>query len=115
MSGAVNQYESEYAIECISMHTDYALNSAKPGIPAYPESSWQIWVCVASREAFGSLVLGERVAAGPSDGAAPAADIAEGAPRSRQVRIFLVRFVGEPAEGPWPGWLVPARAGPFTG
>jgi hypothetical protein len=73
------------------MRADNALISAKPGIPAYPESSWQICVCVASQEAFGSLVLGERVATGPSDGAAPAAGIAEGVPRWQQVRIFLAK------------------------
>ena len=66
-------------------------SSAKPGIPGVSGKLWQIWVCVASQEAFGSLVLGERVAAGPSDGAAPAAGIAEGVPRWQQVRIFLAR------------------------
>jgi hypothetical protein len=52
---------------------------------------------LASQEALSSLVLGERVAAGPSDRVAPAADIAEGVPRWPQVRILLAKLVCEPA------------------
>jgi hypothetical protein len=65
---------------------------------------------MASQEALGSLVLAELVVAGPLDGTAPAADIAEGVPRWQQVRILLAKLVCEPAEGPCPGWLVPAWA-----
>jgi hypothetical protein len=70
-----------YARMCINACVDNALISTRKTrySPAYPESSCPIWTCAASQEALGSLVFDERVVAGPSGGAAPAADIAEGA------------------------------------
>jgi hypothetical protein len=69
----------------------------KPGIPGVSGKLCQIWICVASQEALGSLVLDERVVAEPSDGAA---HVAEGLPRWQQVRILLAKSVSDAAEGP---------------
>jgi hypothetical protein len=54
---------------------------------------------VAGQELGSCLIADERVIGQPLDGTAPGADIAERVPRRQQVRILLVEFVFEPAEG----------------
>src|SRR6185437_2350593 len=62
------------------------------------QSSGQFWIRVTGQEAFGRLVVDERVLDQPLDGPAPGPGIGEGVPDRQQVRISLVELILEPAE-----------------
>ena len=61
--------------------------------------SGQIRVRMVGQEAAGSVVIDERVVGQPLDRPALGAGIAERVPRWQQIRILLVEFVLEAAEG----------------
>ena len=54
---------------------------------------------MAGKEAVRRAVVNERVISEPLHGPAPGPGVPEGVPRWQQVRVFLVEFVFEPAEG----------------
>src|ERR1035441_1269888 len=54
---------------------------------------------VLGEETRGRVVVDERLVSEPLDSSAAGTGVAEGIPRGQQVRVLLVQFVFEPAEG----------------
>src|SRR5450755_5046704 len=67
--------------------------------PLASSCSGQVGVWMTGQEAAGSIVIDKRSAGQPLDGPSLGAHIAERVPRWQQVRILLVQFVLEAAEG----------------